>query len=50
MIRYTTALLMSNGPGRSIQVSSLNSFCGWKCSSSRRVKPKIATTRISERT
>ena len=26
--RYITALLKSNGPGSSIQVSSLNSFCG----------------------
>ena len=26
--RYITALLMSNGPGSSTQVSSLNSFCG----------------------
>ena len=32
MTRYITALLMSNGPGRSTQVSSLNSFCGWNSS------------------
>ena len=48
MIRYITALLKSSGPGRSIQVSSLNSFCGWNSSLSRRVKPKITTIAISE--
>ena len=42
MTRYITALLMSNGPGRLTQVSSLNSFCGWNSSLSRRVKPKIS--------
>jgi hypothetical protein len=36
--------LKSIGPGRSIQVSSWNSFWGWNSSLSRRLKPKIATT------
>jgi hypothetical protein len=42
MTRYTTALLMSNGPGRLTQVSSLNSFWGWNSLLSWRLKPKIA--------
>ena len=49
MIRYITALLKSSGPGRSIQVSSLNSFCGTNSSLSWRVKPKMRTTANSEK-
>ena len=40
---------MSSGPGRSIQVSSLNSFCGWNSSLSCRVKPKITTIATIEK-
>ena len=47
--RYMTALLMSIGPGRSTQVSSLNSFCGVNSSLSCRVKPKMTTTATSEK-
>ena len=32
MNTYRTPLLMSNGPGRLIHVSSLNSFWGWNSS------------------
>ena len=44
MNRYSTPLLKSSGPGRSIQVSSLNSFWGWNSSLSSRLKPKIRMT------
>ena len=46
MITYITPLLMSSGPGRSIQVWSLNSFCGLNSSLSTRLKPKMITTTV----